>query len=324
MSPALAVFGGVLGLLVFLAGVRMLMAACDELAATRARRWIRALSGTNIAAAVAGCAAAAAVHSSSAVTVMAMGLVRSGVLSLTRGFCIIVGANVGTTVTAQIVATDLGYGTWALLGVGSLLILLFKGRGGRLAGRVLFSIGVLSAGLWAMSASMAPMAQADVVRLLILFLGASPVPAAAVGAVMTGVIQSSTAVTGIVLALARQNLMDLPGAVGVILGANVGTCVTGLVASVGAGRDARAVAWANMWFNVLGCACALAFFGQFIRIVTLFGGDLPRQVANAHTAFNVLTAAAVLPVSEPFMGLFTRGGGGFWWGRKTTWKQFRR
>lgn len=324
MSPALAALGLVLGLAVFLAGARMLMAACDDLAATRVRRWIQALSGTGITAAIAGCAAAAAVHSSSAVTVMAMGLVRSGVLSLARGFCVIVGANVGTTVTAQIFATDLGHGMWVLLGVGAVLIVLVRGRAGRLAGRVLFSAGVLMAGLWAMSASLAPIARSDVVRLLILFLGANPVSAAAAGAVLTGVIQSSTAVTGIVLALAKQGLMDLSGAVGVILGANVGTCVTGLIASVGAGRDARAVAFANMWFNVLGCTAALAFFGQFIRLVNFFGGDLPRQVANAHTAFNVLTAAAVLPFAGPFMGWFTRGGRGLWWGRTTTWKQFRR
>lgn len=324
MSPALSALGLVLGLAVFLAGARRLMAACDELASTRAKKWIQALSGTGITAAISGCAAAAAVHSSSAVTVIAMGLVRSGVLSLSRGFCVIVGANVGTTVTAQIAATDLGYGMWVLLGIGALLAVLLRGRAGRLAGRILFSTGVLMAGLWAMSASAAPMARSDIVRLLILFLGASPLSAAAAGAVLTGMIQSSTAVTGIVLALARQGLMDLPGAVGVVLGANVGTCVTGLIASVGAGKDARAVAWANLWFNVLGCAAALALFERFILLVTLFGGGLPRQVANAHTAFNVLTAAAVLPVAGPFMGLFARGDRGSFWGRTMAWKQFRR
>ncbi|BCV24999.1 hypothetical protein kuro4_17720 [Gelria sp. Kuro-4] len=234
-------------------------------------------------------------QSSSATTVMVVGLVDAGLLRLREAIGVILGANIGTTVTAQLVALDLDYVVIPAGAVGLVLLEAGRQEGARNLGRLLVGLGLIFGGLGIMSRNLVGLSQNAFFLSLLTNLGRRPPAAIAAAALVTGVMQSSSAVTGMIIALADAGLLQLPEAVALVLGSNIGTTATALLAGLAAGVNGRRAALVHLLFNVLGVTVLMPFLPQFVRLVAFTSPDLARQIANAHTLFNLMSVALFLP-----------------------------
>ncbi|RMF83690.1 MAG: Na/Pi cotransporter family protein, partial [Nitrospirae bacterium] len=249
----------------------------------------------------------ALVQSSSVTTILVVGLVQAEVIGLTRAVGVIFGANVGTTVTTQIIAFHVARFGLLFIGAGVPIHFLARREAPRQAGSAMVGFGLLLFGMEVMSHAVAPLRGEPALARLLASLS-SPLAGLAAGLVATVVLQSSAAVTGLLVALAEQGVLPLEAAIAVVLGANVGTCLKINLAAAGKSREAVRAAAAHLLFNLVGAAVWVGFvpaFAELLRQLTPGGGGaaLPRQVANAHTLFNLVNAAALLP----FAPLFARG-----------------
>ncbi|MDP2014716.1 MAG: Na/Pi symporter, partial [Actinomycetota bacterium] len=239
------------GLALFLIGMDQMTDALKALAGHRLQRILSAVSGNRVSGAATGAVTTAALQSSSVTTVLTVSFVSARMLGLTQAAAVIIGANLGTTVTAQVIALDAAGFSLALVAAGGVMWLFVPRRPWQQAGRAIASLGILFLGLQVMSDAMQPLATYPPV--LGLLSGAtSPLVAVVLGAAVTALVQSSSATTGIVVALAATGLIDLPTGIAVILGANVGTCVTALIAAIGKGVDALRTAMVHVLVNVFG------------------------------------------------------------------------
>ncbi|MDI3538155.1 MAG: phosphate:Na+ symporter [Bacillota bacterium] len=290
------------GVALFLFGIQLLGEGLQKAVGKRLRRVLEHLTGSVARGAFVGCLITAVVQSSSATTVLTVTFVDAGLLSLRQAIGVILGANVGTTVTAQLVALDLEFLAGPAVFLGAFLF--FSSRFGptRELGRVIFGFGLLFAGMGLMSRYLSVLSAHPFFPALIRALAHSPGTAVLAGACVTGIFQSSSVVIAMVIALADQGAIDLKGAIGFVLGSNIGTTVTALLASIGTGMNARRAAAVHFIFNVLGVLAIFPFFAAFGQLVACTSPDLPRQVANAHTLFNLLTVILCLP----FAGILER------------------
>lgn len=306
VTIAIAFLGG---LAVFLFGMQQLTGALQRLAGERVRAAIGRVTGNRFTAALTGATVTAAVQSSSVTTVLCVGFVSAGIMSLSQSVGVILGANVGTTVNAQIVAFNVGQVALLLIAAGFALQLLGADRAlGELGGGVL-GIGMIFLGMTLMGDATLPLRGW---RGFIDLMGSldRPLLGLLAGAVFTGIIQSSAATIGIVIVLAGQGLVSLEAGIAVVLGANVGTCVTALLSALGRPRAALQVAIVHLLFNGLGAIVWLPLVDQLALLVRALSpvhaelvgtarlaAEAPRQIANAHTLFNLVTAAAFLPLT---------------------------
>lgn len=295
----LGVLGG-LGL--FLYGMQFLSDALQRAAGSKFRELLERLTGTVPKGFVIGALVTALVQSSSATTVMVVGLVNAGLMSLVQAAGVIFGANVGTTITAQIVAFKLTDYALPAIGIGFAMSFFGKRRSVKRAGDVILGLGFLFLGMKLMSQYLGPLARLPAAGSLIKTFATYPLLGILVGCGLTAVVQSSSATTGLLIALASDGALSVSAAIPIILGANIGTCATALLASIGTTIMARRASVMHLLFNVLGVALALPFIGQITRIVALGGADVPRQIANAHTMFNVSVSLILLPL----VGLMVR------------------
>lgn len=303
------------GLSLFLVSLVCMSAALGRVIGPRTRA---ALSGASVPAAfAAGLGATALLQSSTLVSVTLVGLVNAGAIGLGPGFAAVVGANVGTTVTAQIAGLRPTWLGWIAAAAGAALLvmsLLTTQRSGeRAASRAaacafggvasLGFAGIVS-GLSVMAGACASALDSATLRLILAWASRDRWLAAAVGAAATAAVQSSALMTALLVALTREGLVQLPGAVALVVGSNVGTCLASLAASLPAGREARALAWANIVFNAAGAAAVLPFAEPISELLRLTSADPGAQLANAHVLFNIITAAAVLPFARQFVSMF--------------------
>lgn len=286
----------VFGLFIFLLGLRLMSAALLKLAGSHLQTWLIHLTRTPLRGAFAGALVTAIIQSSSATTVMAVAAVNAGLLTLRQAMALIAGANVGTTITAQIIAFEPYQLILPALLLG-LLLLLFPQN--RQIGLVLIGLGLLFSGLHLMSKNLALLLHLPVVHSLFLACSRSPYLGVCVGLVVTAVVQSSSAVTAVVIALAAGQAIDLSAAIGIALGSNIGTCATAIIASLGTNRPARQTALAHLLLNVIGVVAVLPFYAAFIDLVADTAPDVMRQIANGHTLFNVISAAIFLLLITP-------------------------
>ncbi|MEW6522136.1 MAG: Na/Pi cotransporter family protein [Bacillota bacterium] len=297
-------FAGGLGL--FLFGIATMGQGLQKLGGPQLRRHLEAVTSHPVLGVGVGTAVTALFQSSTATTVMVVGFVNAGLMTLPQAAAVIVGANVGTTITAQLVAIRVTDFALPLIAVGSLLQL----AGGRtrlqFAGQALLGFGVLFLGLATMAGALSPVARSPGARALLAYLATHPVQGLIAGAAFTAIVQSSSATTGITVGLAQEGIITLPMALPLIMGANVGTCVTALLASAGASLAARRAAVAHLLFNVGGVVVLGVFIQPYAALVSRLGETAARQVANAHTLFNLATTAAVLPLLGPFTRLVQR------------------
>lgn len=301
------VVGLACGLGLFLLGLEQLTASMRVLAGPRLKRWVATLTRNRLSGAATGAAAAATLQSSSATSVIVIGLVSAGALSLEQSIGVLMGANVGTTITAQLLAFDLAT-LAAILSLGGLGFALLGPRGPvRHAGAAAFGLGVLFAGMELMRSSAAPLRHHETVAEA-LASASNPLLAILLGAIVTALLQSSSATIGLVMVLAAQGLVTLEASLALLYGANLGTCATGFLAALGKPRSALRVALAHLIFNLLGVLIWLPLLqplAELARTVSpsapaglpeamRVADDLPRQVANAHLIFNLGTTLLLL------------------------------
>lgn len=290
------------GLALFFAGLRLLVSGLSRFSSTRAGRWLAVASSTPWRATVTGALATALMQSSSVVTALAVGLVESGTCQLSQGIFITVGANVGSTLLPQFIATRMPPVEALLFIVAA--VLWMAGHPGR-SKPVLGAALVLTA-LKLMVLGASPLARTAAFQAAVAQATRNPVLALAFGLFGAAALQSSSLVIATVLALARTGSITAIPAVAVVLGSNIGTCVTALMAAAGVSRPAaRSVAVFHLVYNTLGVAVLFPLLGPCVRLIAALSPDLGRQVANAHTLFNL--ASIVLAV--PLVRVFTTGKG---------------
>jgi phosphate:Na+ symporter len=293
------------GLAFFLFGLELMTGGLKALAGGGLKAALARMTSNRFRAVLAGAFATAALQSSSITTVLIVGFVSAGLITLPQSIGMIMGANIGSTLTAQIIAFKITAFALPLAAFGFFARLLARRDWHRMAGDVVLGLGLLFVGLDFMGQATTPLrgfpAFLDAMRDM-----THPLLGVAFGALFTAMIQSSAATTGIVIVLGGQGLIPLESAIALILGANIGTCATALLASIGKPVDARRVALAHVLFNLIGVAIALPLMPLLAQAVRALGTDLPRQIANAHTLFNVGTTLLLVAFTDPLARLCTR------------------
>lgn len=288
------------GLALFLHGMQMMSSGLEAAAGNRMKSILERLTSNRLLGILVGAVITAAIQSSSATTVMVVGFVNSGMMTLTQAVWIIMGANVGTTVTGQLIALDVGAlaPLFAFLGVAMMVFL--KSPKVHHYGSILGGLGVLFIGMDMMSGAMVPLREMPAfVNLMTTF--SNPLLGILAGALFTAVIQSSSASVGILQALANSGVLGLGSAVYVLFGQNIGTCVTAVLASVGTGRNAKRATVIHLLFNLIGTLlftllCLITPLVVFVEGLT--PGHPAAQIANMHTIFNIVTTLLLLPLGN--------------------------
>ena len=300
------------GLCIFLYGIRILSSGLKKASGERVRGLISRVTGNRLYGICAGALASVIVQSSSTIVATLVGLVQSGLMNSTQSLAVILGAEIGTTAMAQLVAFRLHDYALVIFASGFLLNTLSRKEPLRFAGEALSGFGLLFYGLKLMSEATTPL-QLNPGFLALQHYLDTPVLGIAAGMAITALMHSSAAFIGIVITLAQHGTLDLEGGILLLLGANIGTCITGVMASTGMHRAAKRVALAQIMFNVAGVLIVLPFVHQFaelIRFISPSGGgvafEVPRQIANAHTALNLLMALCVLPLLSLFDSILNR------------------
>ena len=285
------------GLGLFLCGMQMMSSNLEAVAGDRLKGILEKLTSNRILGVLVGAVITAVIQSSSATTVMVVGFVNSGLMTLRQAVWIIMGANIGTTITGQLVALDIGTIAPLFAFAGIALGMFSKKRNVQNIGSIIAGLGVLFIGLGMMSDAMVPMRDSEVfVNALTSF--SNPIIGIVVGAIFTAVIQSSSASVGILQALALSGLIDIHSAVFVLFGQNIGTCITSLIASVGMNRNAKRTTVIHFMFNMIGTVlfvilCLVTPLTDAVAGLT--PAHTASQIANMHTLFNVVTTIILIP-----------------------------
>ena len=307
MSMGLTVIIGLLGGIgIFFLGMQLLADGLQKAAGERMRRILELFTSRPSTAILTGAVTTAILQSSSTVTVMIIGFVNSGLMTLSQAIGTIMGANIGTTITAQIVSFDIYALAFPFIGVGALLYFFTQKRIYKYVGKGILGFGLLLLGLSTMSQAVDPIKGYQPFLDLLVTLGNRPILGILAGTLFTAVVQSSSATTGLVIAFSLQGVLSLPAGLAIIVGANVGTCLTVVLASLNASITAKRAAMGHVLFNFLGVVLFIIFRTPFINLVLTTGGTVARQVANAHTLFNVITTVIAFPFITHFVNLVTK------------------
>lgn len=300
------VFGLIGGMGLFLYGIKIMSTGMQRAAGDRLRQILEILTSNPYIATVTGIIVTLLVQSSSTTSVMVVGFINAGLMNLSQAVGTMLGANIGTTITSQIISFDIDIIIYPVLGLGSFLYLFTKKRLYRNIGQSILGFGILFLGLSTMSNAMNPLREYQPFLDLLASFGRNPILGVIVGALFTAIIQSSSATAGIVIALTLQGIIDTPSSITIVLGANIGTCITAALASIGTNITAKRAVVAITLVKTFGVVLALIFFQPFITLVSYTGSTVTRQVANAHTLFNIFNVVIFYPVLQPFLKLITR------------------
>jgi phosphate:Na+ symporter len=303
------------GLAVFLFGMEQMAEALKKVAGDSMKQILARLTNNRLMGLITGAFVTAIIQSSSVTTVMLVGFVTAGLMSLAQAIGVILGADIGTTITAQIVAFKVT--KYALLLVAGGFALIFAGKGQRVKqyGHLIMGLGMIFFGMGIMSDGMHPLRSYPPFISLMQDVS-NPVVGILVATLFTSLVQSSSATMGVVIALALQGLISLEAGIALALGANIGTCATAGLAAIGKPREAVRVAVAHVTFKIVGVLLLVGFIPDFAELVRTLSpsaaaglegmdrlaAETPRQIANAHTIFNVGIAIVFLPAA----GLFAR------------------
>ncbi|WP_295619968.1 Na/Pi cotransporter family protein [uncultured Intestinimonas sp.] len=296
------------GLALFLHGMQMMSSGLEAAAGNRMKSILERLTSNRFLGVLVGAVITAVIQSSSATTVMVVGFVNSGMMTLQQAVWIIMGANIGTTITGQLIALDVGVLAPFFAFVGVAMCVFVKKPIFHHYGSIIGGLGVLFIGMDMMSASMAPLRDMPAfVDLMTRF--SNPVLGILAGAVFTAIIQSSSATVGILQALANSGVVTLDSAVFVLFGQNIGTCITAVLAAIGTNRNAKRTTIIHLMFNVIG-TCVFTVLCLVTPLVPFMQGLTPDnpagQIANMHTLFNVVTTLLLLPLGTKLVQVAMR------------------
>lgn len=294
VSDILSLLGG---LALFLYGMQMMSDGLEAAAGNRMKRILEKLTANRFLGIAVGAGITAVIQSSSATTVMVVGFVNSRLMTLRQAVWIIMGANIGTTITGQLIALDISAIAPLIAFIGVAMVVFLKGEKIRHYGGIIAGLGVLFIGMGMMSSAMMPLRDsATFIDLMTQF--SNPFLGILAGMLFTAVIQSSSASVGILQALASSGLIGLSSSVYVLFGQNIGTCITAVLASIGTNRNAKRTTIIHILFNTIGTAifvgiCMFTPFTHFIQSLT--PNNPAAQIANVHTIFNITTTLLLLP-----------------------------
>jgi phosphate:Na+ symporter len=280
------------GLVLFLYGVTNLSDSIREVADDKMKKIVVRFTKNIFSAIIVGTIVTTILDSSSAVIILTIVLVNAKILNFRQAVGIVMGANIGTTISSQIIAMDVGQYSPVLLFVGFLLMLVSKSEKINTVGRIALFFGMLFFGLYTMERAVEPLKGSEQFSVWMANLE-NPLYGAAVGALVTLVIQSSSATVGMVITLAKQNLITLAAGIAVMLGAELGTCSDTLLATIRSNRQAIKTGVFHLFFNLVSIIIGLILFVPFVILVERISGqaDLENKIANAHVLFNVLGVA---------------------------------
>lgn len=305
ITDVLALLGG---LALFLYGMQMMSTGLEAAAGNRMKSILEKLTSNRVKGVLVGAAITAVIQSSSATTVMVVGFVNSGLMTLKQAVWVIMGANIGTTITGQLIALDIGAiaPLFAIAGVGA--IMFIKSEKVHHISSIFAGLGILFMGMDMMGAAMSPLKESEAfISLMTKF--DNPLLGILVGALFTAVIQSSSASVGILQALASTGMIPLSSAVFVLFGQNIGTCITAVLASIGMKVNAKRTTVIHLLFNIIGAVlftviCLVTPYVTWIEAMT--PGDPVAQIANAHTVFNIVTTLLLLPFGTHMANIAVR------------------
>lgn len=302
-------FGLLGGLAIFIYGMNMMSECLQKAAGEKMRSILALLTKNPVMGVLAGALTTAVLQSSSATTVMAIGFVSAGFMNLPQAISIIIGANIGTTMTAQIIAFKLSDYIYAIIFVGFIISFLVKSEKVKNIGQTIFAFGLLFLGIETMGSVMKPLADSPVFTEMIARVSDVPILGVAVGTLMTLVVQSSSATVAVLQNFASQagpdgvtSVIGLAGAIPILFGDNIGTTITAVLASIGQTKDAKRTAVAHCVFNISGTFLFIWFVGPFAKLIQMISPKGPeievisRQIANTHTIFNCVMTLVWVPL----------------------------
>ena len=296
------------GLALFLYGMQMMSNGLEAAAGNKMKQILEKLTANRFLGVLVGAGITAVIQSSSATTVMVVGFVNSGMMTLQQAVWIIMGANIGTTITGQLIALDVGAVAPLLAFLGVALVVFIKKQKVHHYGLIVAGLGILSIGMDMMSSAMMPLRDSEAfISLMTKF--SNPFLGILAGAVFTAIIQSSSASVGILQALASSGLIGLGNAVYVLFGQNIGTCITAILAAIGTNRNAKRTTIIHLMFNIIGTiifttVCILTPLTDLIANIT--PDNVAAQIANMHTLFNIVTTLLLLPFGTYLAKLATK------------------
>ncbi|MCU9600565.1 Na/Pi symporter [Pallidibacillus thermolactis] len=289
----------ILYLTLFLGGMYIMRLGLKTVSHKKISEWLLKFTSSPITGLVFGTFLTVLLQSSSAVMIITVGFVSANLISFKQSIGIILGTNIGTTATLEFLAFGTEQFIIPLLIFGS-LCLLFRVNKIRSFGLFFYGLGAIFMALFGFERLAAPLAESEVIGPFLLSLEANVFLSVIAGCVITALIQSSTAMTGIAMGFLQAHAISLPVAIGVMLGSNIGTCLDAYVASLGGGKEAKKTAWAHIWLNVLGVMIFIPFISQFSQIVSLFASTPDNQLAHASVLFNLIVSFIFLPFVNPF------------------------
>lgn len=297
------------GLGMFLYGMKMMSEGLQKVAGNGLKAFLEKLTMNRVVGTMAGAGVTAIIQSSSATTVMVVGFVNAGLMNLMQALSVVLGANVGTTITAQLISFKIGALAYPAIGIGVMLRMFFKDKRAQYYGEILIGFGLLFTGMAVMEGSFKPLRTDETFRNAFIYFSTNPLAAVLAGTVLTMIVQSSSATIGITIALATTGLIDYYAACALVLGENIGTTITANLAAIGTSPTARRAAFGHFLFNALGVLYMLVLLKVFIlgvdwltpgdpNLVTEDGlkPDVARHIANLHTGFNIINVIVFLPI----------------------------
>jgi len=298
------------GLGVFLFSIKFMGDGLQKSADDRLREWLNRFTTNPLMGVLVGIIVTICIQSSSATTVITVGLVSAGFLTLRQAIGVIMGANIGTTITAFIIGINIGIYFYPLLAIGAGLLFFFKKATYQYIGQIIFGFGGLFLGLELMSASMQSLHQLADLTSLTIHLRDQPIVGIFLGTIFTLLVQSSTATVGVLQGLYAEHLIGLDSALPILFGENIGTTITAVLASLGASIYAKRAAAAHVLFNIIGTIIFMVFFIPFMHYVQWISGlfhlEAKMQIAIAHGSFNVINMMIQLPFIGGLAALVTK------------------
>jgi phosphate:Na+ symporter len=280
----------------------MLGSGMEKIAGSKIQEWLERMTAGRLRAALFGTGVTAVMQSSSLMMATMIGLINANIMTLEQAVGMMMGDEIGTTITAQIVAFDIDNLAYLFIALGFVFIEFLPRGKWQDYGEIIMGFGILFLGMNLMSDALKVLTTIPFVEVWLVTMGQNVFAGLLAGTIITATVQSSSAVTGLAVAMRMSQAITLEGAVAILLGANIGTCATGLIASLRLSRAAKQASIAQILINVVGVLIFLPFFSPFTRFVSLTASELPRQIANAHTIFNVAVSAILFP----FVGLIAK------------------
>lgn len=295
------IFIGVIsGLGLFIFGMHLMSGGLQKTAGNKLKNIIKVLTNNRFMAVIVGLVVTMIVQSSSATSVMLVGFVNSGIMKLSQAVGVIMGANIGTTITGQLISLDLVKVAPIFVSIGIMLQMLKKHTRYKNIAEILIGFGILFIGMGMLKVALVPLKGLPEFKELLFTYGKNPFYGIIAGFTLTFILQSSSAAMGILIALASEGLLPFESALYIIYGENIGTCTTALISSVGSSRSAKQVALTHLTFNIIGTVVFALFMESILTSIvrSLDPQNISRQIANAHTIFNIANVILLFPFAN--------------------------